>query len=254
MHTDEVSNLIRDVADRVILPRWRALDAADIHQKRPGDLVTIADREAERELADALRAAHPGVLIVGEEAAFHDPTLVAALAGADHAFVIDPVDGTRNFAGGSPHFGVMLAELRAGRTVRAWIWQPAHQTMFVAEQGSGAWHDGVRITMAPRPAPYRVAIYGSLRRPEIPQVVRTTHRLGACAIDYARVLTGGLDAVAYKSLHPWDHLPGALLLTEAGGFVGIRGRAYGPGVGGGVLFAAASRPIYDLADATFQPA
>lgn len=253
MRTDDVTALIRDVAERVVLPRFRSLDDADVEEKTPGDPVTIADREAEVELTRALLAAHPGVLVVGEEASFADPTLVTRLPGADHAFVVDPVDGTRNFAGGSSNFGVMVAEVRRGVTVRSWIWQPRHDQMFVAELGAGATRNGERLVSAPgRRPPYLTAVYGAMKKTTHP-AIRVTHRLGACAIDYPRVVTGELDAVAYYKLHPWDHLPGALLVAEAGGFVGVHGHPFVAGVTTGQLFGAASREVYDVVDAALRP-
>ena len=133
MQTDQVSELLADVADRLILPRFGALKSSDIQEKKPGDLVTVADREAEIELARVLRAAEPGVLVVGEEGVFTDPSCLDLLPTAEHAWVIDPVDGTRNFARGGADFAVMLAEVRNAVTVRGWIWQPEHEVAWVAE-------------------------------------------------------------------------------------------------------------------------
>ncbi|MDO5535892.1 MAG: inositol monophosphatase, partial [Propionibacteriaceae bacterium] len=149
MRTDAVSELIAEVCDRVILPRFRALDAHEVEHKRPGDVVTIADREAEAELTAAFRAATPDALVVGEEASFADPSLPRGLAGAAHAWVIDPVDGTRNFASGSPDFGVMVAEVRDGATTRGWIWQPQRGDLYVAERGGGATCNGTPLVRVP---------------------------------------------------------------------------------------------------------
>ena len=133
METADVSALLVDVAARVVLPRWRRLASHEIFDKGHGDLVTVADREAERELGAALAAATPGALIVGEEAVAEGVTNLADLAGAGHAWLIDPVDGTGNFAHGSPDFAVMVAEVVGGATERAWIWQPVHERLYVAE-------------------------------------------------------------------------------------------------------------------------
>ena len=80
MRTDEVADLIRDVCERVILPRFGALASHEVIQKRPGDVVTVADREAEAELTAAFGRATPGALVVGEEASFADPTALRAPA------------------------------------------------------------------------------------------------------------------------------------------------------------------------------
>ena len=88
MQTDAISDLIKDVAARVVTPRFRALADGEIHQKRPGDYVTIADHEAEAELTAALLAAYPDAVIIGEEAVAARPSILDALPHADHAFTL----------------------------------------------------------------------------------------------------------------------------------------------------------------------
>ncbi len=201
MDTDAVLDLVRAVVAEHVTPRFGALAEGDVASKRrPGDLVTVADREAEVALSDALRAAHPDALVVGEEAVSTDPRLLRGLPAADHAFVVDPVDGTRHFVAGSPDHATMLAELRHGRTVRSWIWQPQHERAYVAEHGAGAWADGVRIGPATG--------QGTLRPTGT-----------CCGVDYPRLALGQAGWAAYVKKKPWDHLPGGLLLTEAGGRV-----------------------------------
>ena len=117
MDTAAILELIKETAEEVINPRFRALERADVEAKTsPDDLVTIADREAENLLSFALRRIHPDALVIGEEAVFANPELRRKLPGAEHAFVIDPIDGTRNFVEGRQEHGVMLAETRNGIT------------------------------------------------------------------------------------------------------------------------------------------
>ena len=131
--------LLQDVADEVINPRFRALADGEIHEKNPGDLVTDADREAEVLITAALVAAYPDCVVLGEEAHSLDPSLMERYAAADHAFTVDPVDGTKNFVHGSKDHAVMASETRDGEVVRAWIWQPQHDLGYVAERGGGTW-------------------------------------------------------------------------------------------------------------------
>ena len=213
--TDEVLAMVQDVVARLVTPRFGHLDDGDVASKRrPGDLVTVADREAEVELTRVLRARQPGVLVVGEEAVSADPRLADALPHAEHAFTVDPVDGTRHFVAGSPDHATMLAELRHGEVVRSWIWQPQHQRAYVAERGSGAWLDGVRLGGAAGSIAGRTAGSGSGRG----------WTGTCCGVDYPRLATGEAGWAAYLKQKPWDHLPGGLLLTEAGGTV----RRHGP--------------------------
>lgn len=250
MQTDAVSELIVDVAARLILPRYRRLRPDEIDLKGPGDLVTVADREAEAELSAAFSARHPGALIVGEEATHARPGLVAGLPDAEHAWVIDPVDGTNNFARGGPDFGVMVAELRSGEVVRSWIWQPVHRRLFVSERGSGVTCNGVPLErLRPPGDPIRGNVPRRLRRDAVPGFdLRPSAR--SCAIDYPFLLLGVIDVLAYRHHRPWDHAAGALMVTELGGFSAAHpGIPWRPGVQGPVLMSASSPELWRRADA-----
>ena len=140
--------LMQDVAEQVINPRFRTLQDHQVSEKNPGDLVTVADHESEVLLTAALTAAYPDAVVLGEEAHANDPTLLDRYNEAEHAFTVDPVDGTKNFVNGSPDHAVMIGEVRAGEVVRGWIWQPQHEAAYVAERGAGAFLNGERLTMA----------------------------------------------------------------------------------------------------------
>jgi len=250
MQTDAVTALIRDVASRVILPRFRRLRPDQVVAKAPGDLVTVADREAELELAGVLAATHPGALVVGEEATFADPRLVTEVPDAEHAWVIDPVDGTANFAQGVADFGVMVAETRRGEVVRGWIWQPMHGRMFVAERGAGVELNGELLASLPEPhEPVRGSVPRRLRRDPVAGFdLRPSSR--SCAVDYPRLLLGDLDLVAFRHGLAWDHAPGVLMVTELGGFAAVHpGTPWRPGVRGPVLMSASSEELWWRADA-----
>ena len=229
-------DLLRDVAAEVINPRFRALAAGEIHEKRPGDLVTDADREAEVLITDALLAAYPSAVVLGEEAHSAEPALMQRYAAADHAFTVDPVDGTKNFVRGSKDHAVMASETRAGQVVRAWIWQPQHDLGYVAELGGGTWRHSAtgteRLTVAAstdaeqlRGRTSRRSWIGSSPVGLSPLALTWV----SCGIDYPKLVEGEADYVLYHHALPWDHVPGSLLLAEAGGLVGTpAGDPYGP--------------------------
>ena len=235
MQTDEVLVLLRDVAEEVINPRFRALADGEIHEKRPGDLVTDADREAEVLITAALTAAYPGAVVLGEEAFAADHGLLARYAAAEHAFTVDPVDGTKNFVHGSKDHAVMVSETRGGDAVRAWIWQPQHELAYVAERGAGTYRhdaDGSRRLRVPEPA--AGALRGrTSRRKWIGQALEGLEPMAltwvSCGIDYPKLVEGEADYILYAKAAPWDHVPGSLLLAEAGGLLGTTaGHAYSP--------------------------
>jgi len=221
VRTQEILQLLQDVAEEVINPRFRTLTEDQVAEKNPGDLVTVADREAEVLITEALRRAYPDALVLGEEATAADDTLLARFREADHAFTVDPVDGTKNFVSGSPDHAVMAAELRGGDVVRGWIWQPQHGRAYVAERGLGAWCNGERLVRPPVAASPRGVT--SRRR----WLGRTLDGLApleltwvCCGVDYPQLVGGAADYLLYSRALPWDHAPGALLLTESGGYVG----------------------------------
>jgi fructose-1,6-bisphosphatase/inositol monophosphatase family enzyme len=249
VETDAVLTLLKDVAAEVIDPRFRALASAQISHKGPGDLVTVADREAEVLITDALEAAYPGAVVLGEEATAADASVLERFGAAEHAFTVDPVDGTKNFVAGSPDHAVMVAELRGGDVVRSWIWQPQHEVAYVAERGAGAWRNGERLV---RP-PLRDAVRGvTSRRTWIGRALGTLRALDltwvCCGVDYPQLVEGGADYALYTGTKPWDHAPGSLLLSETGGHIGTFGgapyRPQEPEPRG--LLAAADRATYDL--------
>ena len=120
-----VAALLRDAGRAEILPRFRNLADGAVRMKTgPLDLVTEADEAAERRITEGLRREFPGCVVIGEEAASANPALLHDLAGADLAFVVDPVDGTANFAAGLALFGVMAAAISRGEIVASIIHDP----------------------------------------------------------------------------------------------------------------------------------
>ncbi|GAA0569705.1 inositol monophosphatase [Caenispirillum bisanense] len=229
----QVAAIMREVARAEILPRFRTLGRHEIHQKsHPGDLVTAADVAAEKALSERLTALLPGSAVVGEEAAHADPAILATLQQDAPVWVLDPVDGTRNFATGVPRFAVMVALVQGGDTVAGWILDPVADTLYAARRGGGSWCDGRRLQVA-APAPLHAlagaAGFGHAKLFK-PHGIRT-RQSGSAAHDYMQASDGRADfAVFRRRLNPWDHAAGALIFTEAGGFCRMSdGRPYRPG-------------------------
>ncbi|HKJ13059.1 MAG TPA: inositol monophosphatase [Ornithinimicrobium sp.] len=250
MDTEDVLCLLQEVADTLVTPRFRALEEAQVQEKAPGDLVTVADREAEAVITARLRAAYPEAVILGEEASALDPGVARAYASADHAFTIDPVDGTKNFVHGSPDHAVMVAELRGGQCVRSWIHQPQHQRSCVAERGAGAFNNGRRMVRPPVSAdPSRVRAV-SARRDWLGRMLGDIGPIEltwvCCGVDYPHLIDGHADVALYSGTNPWDHAPGTLLTTEAGGHVGtFDGSPYDPRRAEAGLVVAGDRATYE---------
>ncbi len=133
---DRVTALIAEIAAEEIMPRFTKLAAGDVREKAPGDLVTIADEATEHRLTPLLTQLLPGSCVLGEEGAAASPALFDRLAGDAPVWVIDPVDGTSNFAAGAGDFGVMVALVRHDAVLAGWIHDPRTGETVTAEQGA----------------------------------------------------------------------------------------------------------------------
>lgn len=222
---EPVSALMRDVARAVILPRFRALAAEEMEEKTPGDFVTIADRESEARLSEGLVAILPGTRVLGEEATAADPRLLEGL-GTGAIWIVDPVDGTNNFAEGKTPFAVMIALAVEGVVEAGWILDPVTGRMCHARLGGGAFIDGERITArgsgeVPPLAAIALHFLSEEKRAEL--VRRAEGRMTLVPIprcageQYPRLALGQNDVALFERANPWDHAPGALFLNEAGG-------------------------------------
>lgn len=249
MDVEAIAQLLKNTADEVINPRFRQLADGEIEEKKPGDLVTVADREAEDHLAAQLREVYPDATIVGEETVFLGTSATSTIATAEHAFVIDPIDGTRNFVHGNEQHGVMLAEVRNGVTTRGWIWQPHFDRMYTVEKGAGdVLVNGVSAERATKHNPplgasgsRHVGMDGGGK------LQPTIHSSGAACFDYPNAMAGDIDFMYFSNAHPWDHLAGALMLAETGGVARmLSGEDYSASTTGKGLLIARTVEIWEL--------
>src|SRR5919112_1004684 len=135
-----VAELLRTTARAEILPRFRNLSAGAIRTKTSQlDLVTDADEAAERVIEAELLRLFPGAVVIGEEGVSRNAELLDGLGDADLAFILDPVDGTLNFASGLPLFGVMAAVVMRGEVICGIILDPISDDWAIAVRGEGAW-------------------------------------------------------------------------------------------------------------------
>lgn len=223
--TRQVHALMERVAHDVVLPRYQTLAAHEIIEKKPGDLVTIADRESEAMLAEGLAKILPEAAIVGEEAVHADPFLTERLGDA-LCWIVDPIDGTRNFANGRPPFGLMIALAEKGETKAGWIYDPLQQRLCHAALGTGAFVDGQRIAAratgeTPPIAAISLIFMDDAQRENVKTNLAPHYRLADipyCAAEqYPRLALGINDVSVFERTLAWDHAAGALWLNEAGG-------------------------------------
>lgn len=209
------------------------------------DIVTAADRASEQLISARVHAARPGDGILGEE-------------GADSAgstgvrWVVDPIDGTVNYAHGLPAYAVSIGVEVDGRTAVGVVVNPATGVEYTAVRGGGAFRNGVPIRSA-APVPLETALVGTgfsyereLRVSQtqtfsrlLPQIA-DVRRFGSCALDLCAVAEGSLDGYVEEGIGgAWDYCAGALIAEEAGADVEVL-----TGVFGRILVVAAPRPAY----------
>ncbi|MFF4690626.1 inositol monophosphatase family protein [Streptomyces sp. NPDC001307] len=224
----DVEDAVRKAAAAEILPRFRRLAEDEVDQKSgPHDLVTDADRLAELRLTADLGALLPGSVVVGEEAVHADPATYAALQGDAPVWIVDPVDGTRQFVHGDDGFCTLVALAHRGVVLASWTYAAARDQLATAVRGQGAFLDGERLFAGP-PAPGRDLVVATSHpdytTDEQKRALRTLwtdglapRPCGSAGLEYLAIARGELDAVAFSWEAAWDHAAGLLLVEEAGG-------------------------------------
>lgn len=226
---DRVSDVLQSACEAVIVPRFLKLQAHEVVEKAKDELVTVADHEAEQLIAPQLLALLPGSRVVGEEACAADASLMDRL-DEGLVWLVDPLDGTANFVAERPVFATMAALLHDGEAIGAWVFAPMSGERWVAECGAGTWRNGTRLrcTGSVRdPQMLRGAVLTKFLPPELQeQVLSRAGRLGEllpglrCAgVEYPALITDTQQFAMFWRTLPWDHVPGCLLVTEAGGHV-----------------------------------
>ena len=238
--------LLREVADEVINPRFRTLAEDEVAEKNPGDLVTVADREAEVLITGALSRAYPDALVLGEEAYAGDPGLMDRYTAAHHAFTVDPVDGTKNFVRGVPVWATLIALQDDGEVTVGVVSAPALGRRWWAATGLGA-HTGGSLTASRALQVSAVAeladasvAYSSLtgwqdqdRLPGLLRLSRQVWRTRAYGDFWSHMMVaeGAVDASFEPEVSLWDLAALHVVVQEAGGrFTDLSGA---PGPAGG---------------------
>ena len=229
--TEGVFAVMREAAERAIMPRYQTLSASEIVDKAPigdlADLVTIADEESEVILAEGLARLLPEAAIVGEEAAHADPAVMDRL-GDSLCWIIDPVDGTNNFAAGRPPFGILVALAEKGETIGGWIYDPLRQRLCHAQRGKGAFLGDARIVSRTSGQTPPIAAISLVFADPAERAALKTHiapyyqtvDIPRCAAEqYPRIVLGENDLTVFSRTLAWDHAAGVLFVNEAGGKV-----------------------------------
>ena len=218
----QLLDIVKVVAQREIVPRYLKV----AHERKvDGSIITAADTAAQQALSEGLHALN-GCPVLGEEMT---PAEQRALwVHRDTGlWVLDPVDGTSNFANGLPYFAVSVAFYQSGRPVMGTVYAPEANELFWAEAGHGAFLNGERLPIKERaPTILECAMAGvDLKRlkPKLASALATCppyvsqRNFGSSALDWCYVAAGRLDIYIHGGQKLWDYAAGALILEEAGG-------------------------------------
>jgi len=212
-------------AGNIIVRSLDKLDKIEVTQKKPNDFVTEIDKAAEKEIIAIIHKAHPDHAILGEES--------GESGDNDYVWIIDPIDGTRNFIHGFPHFAVSIAVSYRGKIEHGITYDPIRQELFTASRGKGAMLNDRRIRVAKHktldecllgtgtPSRHSAAVIESYMKSlqALLPLSGDIRRAGSATLDLAYVAAGRLDGFWEMGLHIWDVAAGALLIKEAGGIV-----------------------------------
>lgn len=258
----ELIRIGRAVAKAEVMPRFRNLGAGTVGTKKDAhDIVTEADTAAEAALTAAFRGAFPGLDVLGEEAISADPAIVQRLDGPGVTIIVDPIDGTWNYAAGQTNFGMILSVVQDGVTLFGLHLDPVMDDWIWAAPGEGAhWaRDGAVRRISTRgavPLNQRIGLMSPALFPADKRAHLVTTALAygraisprCAAHEYRLIAEGHADFALAAVLNPWDHAAGTLIVAEAGGHAALLdGRAYSVRTRQGVLLTAANRATWDEA-------
>lgn len=262
---ETIIELFEKVAIEEIFSKFRDLDSAEISSKESeSDLVTVVDKRVENYLSESIQKLFPSALVIGEEMVSENPNLLKQIESEDLVFIIDPIDGTWNFANGIPLFGIMISVIIKGETVYGIIYDPINFDYIHAFKGGGSWVGGNlqmyrekqtvsnldNIAKSIGFIPYYKFgdVYNEDYRDRLLQTFSKFDRVMSfrcSAHEYRIMVTGGAHFNLTSNAKPWDHLAGSLILEEAGGVTKLlTGEKYNVSYIEGILLSANNEDIW----------
>lgn len=213
-------------AGDIILRYHNQIDQLSIENKAVNDFVSEVDQMAEDAIINEIKKAFPEHSILGEESG-------EILGDANYQWIIDPLDGTTNYLHGFPQYSVSIALYENNEATHAVVYDPFKEELFSASKGEGAYLNNQRLRVTntngfkdtligtgfPFKAPEHLDAYLAMFKAIHPHVAGI-RRAGSAALDLAYLAAGRMDGFWEIKLNAWDIAAGALLVKEAGGFIG----------------------------------
>lgn len=277
---DTLIDIARRAGQDIVMPHFRQLHATEVETKSSlTDLVTVADKASEAYITHAILDTFPEWEVVGEEAVAEDPSTTDKIATADTCVIIDPIDGTWNYAHGLSEFGIILAVVKKGVTCFGLLYDPVNDDWVYANKGEGSFFQRTDMDekgkmQRPRHAPLSlkmpeqaecdltklmaimsVSSYKGQRKQDFALKATSfvrVNNLPSCPA-YRQIAQGHFHfSLTYKML-PWDHAAGVLVHTETGGICRLLdGSEYAPYKLDGEMLAAQSEAQWQALAQHFQ--
>ncbi len=226
---DKIFEVLRENADKHILPYYKSMDAEQIREKAPGNLVTEADEASEEYLTKVLPKLIPDSLVVGEEAVYKDKNVLKCLDADQPVWIVDPIDGTYNFTHGRSNWGVLLSLSYMGEIVFGVMYDVLNQQFIFAKKGEGTYICGadnikkpLQMTAPDKPTSQYCGHVGGAQAWHFKKLNPFCGQISniRCSLhDYWSLVTGKIDFTFHSSTTPWDHSAPSIIIKEAGGYI-----------------------------------
>ncbi|MCX4190739.1 inositol monophosphatase family protein [Methylophaga sp. OBS3] len=219
----QLQQLVTITVQQELMPLFNAVTR---RYKNDGSVVTIADQLLQQKLGDVLTGFYPGSVMLGEE--MSPSQQQELMQTASPLWVLDPIDGTSNFAAGLPFFSVSLALIQNGEVTHGIVYDPLADECFAAAIGEGAWCNGQALKTSPSGLTLKqtIAIVDFKRLPTelatrmVKEKPYGSHRsIGSIALELCWLAAGRAQVYLHAKQHLWDYAAAQLILSEAGGFL-----------------------------------
>ena len=227
INNNEIKSILFDLSKKFILPMYRNLKNTDVMKKKNNDLVTSVDLQVEEELNNILCKLLPNSLFVGEEKFSNTLNIFDSYLEKKYCWTVDPIDGTTNFVQGKEKFAVMIALSFRDQILQSWIYKPLTEELCCAIKGGGTLYNEKKInivsslslhkTKGSISSKYWDENYINIMK-NIQNNFAEVKSYGCIGFEYIDMANNVRDFAILSKLSPWDHLPGILIIREAGGF------------------------------------
>ena len=228
INNEEIRSILFKISKEIILPKYQKLKTSDIKSKQGGDLVTSVDVDVENGLKKNLLKLLPNSLFVGEESFFENNKIVNNYKEENFCWTVDPIDGTANFVKGKSKFAIMIGLTFKEKIIQSWIYKPLTEELYCAKRGDGAFINDVKIinkkefnisdSVGSISSKYWSDYYDK-KIINIRSKFSNINSYGCIGLEYVDIAKGIRNFTMLSKLFPWDHIPGILLVKEAGGSI-----------------------------------